>query len=240
MGNSKLGLLFSNPGEFLKRVFPRIVDPLLIALSPSARRHFEVGPAVGWKSKRNAQIDYLKQFIGPEHYFLDLGCGTLRGGVPIIRFLQEGHYYGVEARAEVVEMAREELANERLGHKNPRLIHASDLSKITIGRKFDFIWAHSVLIHMTDEILEGCLHGVSAHLDESGQFYCNVNLGDQMDGSWKEFPIVFRTLEFYSEAAARHGLSCEEFGPWGGGQTVLRFQLSGAWKLGRTNSSIDA
>jgi len=227
MGNSKLDLLFSNPSEFLRRGIDRVRDQVLILVSPSARRHAEVGPAFGWKATRDVQLEYLKgKLMRPEHSLLDLGCGTLRGGVPIIRYLQDGHYVGIEARAEVLKTAEQELQDEKLEHKKAELIHSADLSTVEAGRKFDFIWAHSVLIHMTDEILEDCLTCVAAHLDRSGGFYANVNLGDTADNTWKEFPIVFRAFQFYSEAAARHGLSCEEIGPWRSGEhAMLLFQL---------------
>jgi len=228
MKNMKFDLLFSNPGLFLRKATRRVANHLLVLLSPAARRHSEVGPAVGWKETREVQLEYLKKFIRPEHYLLDLGCGTLRGGIPIIRFLQEGHYYGIEVRDNVLEIARKELQNEKLEHKNPKLIHVSDLSKGKIGRKFDFIWAHSVLIHMTDEILDSCLCFASEHLDSLGRLYANVNIGERKDSTWKEFPIAFRSLQFYSEVASRHDLNCEEVGPWRNGeQTMLLFQLHG-------------
>ena len=229
MANSKLGLLVSDPKEFFRRAIERVTDRLLVLVSPTARRHSEVGPVLGWRQTRDVQLDYLKEHeLRAEHTLLDLGCGTLRGGVPIIRYLNDGHYVGVEARAEVVEMAKQELRDEKLEHKNPEILHSANLATLDVGRKFDFIWAHSVLIHMTDEILDGCLRCAAAHLDPRGVFYANVDIGERADSTWKEFPVATRPHEFYAERAARNGLRVEAVGPWRTGKhTMLRFQLVG-------------
>lgn len=148
-----------------------------------------VGPMYLWNMKRDFQIQFLERVgLQPEHYLLDLGCGTLRGGIPIIRHLQKGHYFGVEIRAKVLDEGRKELRDEKLEYKEPVLILADDISSLNIERKFDFIWAFSVLIHMEDNILNSTLNFVHKHLKESGRFYANVNIGARADGTWETFP----------------------------------------------------
>jgi cyclopropane fatty-acyl-phospholipid synthase-like methyltransferase len=74
-----------------------------------------VGPAKLWKMKRDFQIHFLRSMkLAPEHYLLDIGCGTLRGGVPIIQYLQESHYYGIEVREDALDEGRSELEEEAL------------------------------------------------------------------------------------------------------------------------------
>ncbi len=179
--------------------------------SEEEKRHALVGPSRLWKMKRQFQIDYLKSVgLKPESFLLDIGCGTLRGGVPLIEYLESGHYHGVERRAEVLEEGKKELEKNGLSGKSPVLRAVEDLSTESFGRKFDFIWAFSVLIHLEDDILFGCLDFVSRHLEEGGSFYANVKLGVGNEGKWEEFPVVWRTLEFYQENAARYGMNVEE------------------------------
>ena len=178
------------------------------------RRHALVGPAHLWKMKRDFQIRFLKnKNLKPEHYLLDIGCGTLRGGIPLIDYLQDGHYFGVEARAEVLEEGRKELREAGLEGKNPTLFVCPDISRFMIDREFNFIWAFSVLIHMSDEILNDTLAFVNKHLSEKGVFYANVNIGERPDSTWEGFPLVARTLEFYKQACAKHGLVVSDLGP---------------------------
>ena len=52
--------------------------------------------------------------LAPEHYLLDIGCGTLRGGIPLIAYLLNGHYFGIEMRADILDEGRTELAEAGL------------------------------------------------------------------------------------------------------------------------------
>jgi len=181
--------------------------------SREARRHALVGTLRHWKSRRAFQIGFLKKSgLKPAHYLLDIGSGTLRGGLPIIAYLEPGHYYGVEVRSDVFEEGLKELREARLEGKRPILRLERDLHPLDLGRKFEFVWAFSVLIHLTDERLEDCFRLVASHLADGGVFYATVNLAPPHDGTWREFPLVFRPFEFYADVAARHGLATKDFG----------------------------
>lgn len=163
--------------------------------------------------KRSFQFQFLtSRGLQPEHRLLDIGCGTLRGGIPLIEYLQTSHYTGVEARAEVLEEGRKELADSGLEHKHPLLIHAAHPAQIQPEAPFDFAWAFSVLIHMPDEVVDAYLGFVSDELAEDGEFYANVALGDRPEGEWQGFPVVFRPRATYERWAASHGLVVDDVG----------------------------
>jgi cyclopropane fatty-acyl-phospholipid synthase-like methyltransferase len=173
-----------------------------------------VGPIHLWKMKRDFQIRFLKDIgMAPEHYVLDFGCGVLRGGLPIIEYLSEGHYYGIESRKVVLDEGVRALQEAGLESKRPTLLVIDDLPRATLERKFEIIWAFSVLIHMEDGILNAYLDLVSRHLERKGRMYANVNIGNGKDGRWQEFPFVSRSREFYTAAAERHGLQVVDVGP---------------------------
>lgn len=189
---------------------------LIISLTQSKkeRRHALVGPARLWKMKRDFQIQFLREMgLKPGHCLFEVGCGTLRGGVPLIQYLENGHYFGFEVREEALNEGRKELREARLEEKNPTLLLSPSIAELTVNRTFDYIWAFSVLIHMNDEILEDTLAFVSKHLSERGVFYANVNIGDRKEGNWQGFPVVWRTLDFYSRACAINGLAVSDLGP---------------------------
>lgn len=178
------------------------------------RRHALVGPAHLWSEKREFQVQFLKSMrLMPENNLFDIGCGTLRGGLPLIDYLHEGHYVGCEVRENVLHEGRLELQQAGLGWKNPALLLVPDISRLELGRTFDFIWAFSVLIHLKDEILDGTLACVSRHLADEGVFYANINVGRKPDGDWQGFPVVWRELDFYRTVCARHGLALTDIGP---------------------------
>lgn len=182
-------------------------------ISDTDRRHGMVGPVHLWKMKRDFQIRFLQSVgMGPEDYVLDFGCGVLRGGLPMIEYLNAGHYYGIESRSAVLDEGIKALREAGLQSKAPTLLAIDDLSTATLDRKIDLIWAFSVLIHMEDRILDAYLGFVSRYLERNGRMYANVNLGNEKDSRWQEFPFVSRTREFYISAAERHGLQVVDVG----------------------------
>ncbi len=181
-------------------------------IDPKQKRHAHVGAPELWKKSRDFQIKFLKDMgLMPKNYLLDIGCGTLVGGIPIIRYLEKHHYYGIEVRSDVLEEAKKELLVSKLTHKIPVLL-SEDISSLKIEREFDFMWAASVLIHFKNKILEDCFAFVSSHLSKQGKFYANVNIGNKKDDNWKGFPVVWHTLDFYIEMASSHGLSVKDIG----------------------------
>ena len=181
-------------------------------IDPKQKRHAHVGAPELWKKSRDFQIKFLKDMgLMPKNYLLDIGCGTLVGGIPIIRYLEKHHYYGIEVRSDVLEEARKELLASKLTHKMPVLL-SEDISSVNFERKFNFVWAYAVLIHFKDEILEDCFAFVSSHLSKQGKFYANVNIGNKKDDSWKGFPVVWRTLDFYKKVGSSYGLIVQDIG----------------------------
>lgn len=177
------------------------------------KRYALVGPAELWNQKRKFQFDFLRK-AGLERgdHVLDIGCGALRGGIPLIDYLDEGHYCGLESRFSVLEEGFRELTENNLSSKKPILIGTKSMEAININEKFDFVWSFSVLIHMTDEIAGICIRFAADHLKKDGVFFANVNIGDRPDGHWQSFPIVWRPIAFYEGLASANGLRVEDLG----------------------------
>lgn len=186
--------------------FSNILERLTYSIK--RRRHKLAGNPRLWEMKRQFQIDFLlDQNLNPSDTFLDIGCGTLRGGIPIIRYLNKGNYFGIDVRKKVIEEARKELKEENLEYKKPNLILFRDFNSIKIEIKFNVILAFSVLFHMEDRIAEDCFHFIKNHLQSEGNFFANVKVNKHShDGSWQGFPIISKPLDFYKELAKKTGL----------------------------------
>lgn len=178
-----------------------------------ARRHGLVGRPELWQLKRDFQISFLRaNGLQPGHVLVDVGCGTLRGGIPIIDYLDAGGYVGIDVRPEAIEEAWRELREAGLEDKRPELIAAPSLGSVQLGRKADRVWAFSVLMHLDDERLEECFDFARRHLADDGVFYANAITEELEPARWREFPVLPRPVDVYREHAARAGLSVEDLG----------------------------
>jgi len=164
----------------------RLVDPLVpsslkrLIKEPLSVRHDKASnpywyrDAVGgmWEEIGKLQLDFLvRQGLRSEHYLLDIGCGSLRGGIHFIRYLNPGHYYGIDINQELLEAGRLELQQNDLEHKKPRLVRMGDFEFSSLGQKFDYALAQSVFTHLPLNRIIRCIMNVESVLVRGGQFY---------------------------------------------------------------------
>ena len=188
-----------------------------LAAGKQARRHGLVGRPELWQLKRDFQIAFLRAHgLEPGHVLVDVGCGTLRGGIPIIEYLAAGGYVGLDVRAEAIEEARRELRESGLEDKRPELVVAPSLAGVDLGRTADRVWAFSVLMHLDDGRLAECFDFARRHLAADGAFYANAITAERPPARWREFPVLSRPVETYRAFAERAGLSVHDLGPLSG------------------------
>lgn len=191
----------------------KIKQPEKMVPGKSSERHAKVGPADLWEMKRQFQFDFLlASGLKPTHKLLDFGCGTLRGGIPLIDYLKTGNYTGVDLREDVIREGIRELDEAGLRYKKPVIECCTNLSETNFNTSFDCIWAFSVLIHLEDHILRDTLGIISRHLSNDGVFFGNVNIDTRNEGSWLEFPVVYRSFDFYEEIFREYKLIVRDLG----------------------------
>lgn len=130
--------------------------------------------AVGglWEEMGRLQFEYLVgQGLQPHHRFLDIGCGSLRGGLHFIRYLDRGRYVGIDASEKLLLAGREELRRAGLKDRRPTLVHMSDFGLSRLGGRFDMALAQSVFTHLPLNDIIRCLMGVDEVLAPGGRFY---------------------------------------------------------------------
>ena len=194
--------------KILSRLFP----PRFRHGAPEGR-HGRVGAPHLWRMQRAFQIDFLQRMgLAKQHQLLDLGCGTLRGGLPLINYLSAGNYTGIDVRAEIIEEALRELEEAGLEQRYPRISCVDSLAELDLRASYDYIWAFGVLMHLEDADLESALAFAARHLRADGQFYANVHLGDGRLGTWAGFPVVARPLDWYRARAHEAGLTADSLG----------------------------
>jgi cyclopropane fatty-acyl-phospholipid synthase-like methyltransferase len=166
-----------------------------------------------WDEHRHFQIEMLKaQGLEPVHDFLEIGCGPLTAGIPVIDYLEPSRYTGVDIRNSVLDMSWREVGKARLSSKNPRLICSSSFASEELGdRRFDVIYSFSVLYHLSDDILDSYFGTISTRMKRSGFCIANVNTHIPSD-KWLQFPFLMRSIEAYEDLASKHGLETTNLG----------------------------
>jgi SAM-dependent methyltransferase len=128
------------------------------------------GGAAHFAQRGEFQLALLRHFgLARESRLLDVGCGPLRGGLPLIRFLAPGHYRGVDANASLIEAAHHELDTAGFGDVRPRVTLLVDFALATLGERFDFVLLFSVLNHCTPGERARFLAGVPGVMAEGAR-----------------------------------------------------------------------
>jgi hypothetical protein len=166
-----------------------------------------------WDEHRRFQFDFLKSHgLKLEHTFLELGCGPLTGGLPVIEYLNPAGYVGIDIRPAALNLCWQEVGRAGLSDKNPRLICSSRFGEGLLGSEnFDYVYSFSVLFHLSDEILDQYFSTVAMRLKPGG--VCLANVNDHMPNDrWLEFPFLNRRVDDYASIAASHGLDTKNRG----------------------------
>jgi SAM-dependent methyltransferase len=208
----------------VKRRVKRLVPPRFYGLVDPEWHRRAVGGL--WDEVGRLQLDYLvSEGLRPDDYLLDVGCGSLRGGVHFIRYLEPGHYFGVDKSRERLDAGRSvELPRHGLINKHPILEVIDDFAFERLGRRFDYAIAQSVFTHLPANLVERCLHGVGAALDAGGRFYATFNEPeagadaapvDRSELPFRKDPIYWYRFDQLRAACEGTGLTAEYIGEWG-------------------------
>jgi len=169
---------------------------------------------------------------------VDIGCGALRCGVPIIQYLEAGNYYGLDINASLIEAGKCELTKEGLTAKYPTLLVNDKFEIERFGVSFDFAIAQSVFTHLDRNLILHCLVETRKVLTVGSKFFCTFfqapwpghtapiqhQPGGAVTNSDRDpFHYSFRELELLAETA---GFSAELIGEWGHPRALQMLELS--------------
>lgn len=158
------------------------------------------------------QSNFLKrQGLTPRNYLLDIGCAYLRGGLHFIRYLNKGHYYGMDISQSALDDAAKTIDRYDLEGKNPTVFRNSDLKfqdEELDNQKFDFALAQSVFTHLPPTHIEECLANIHRVLRPGGLLLATYYKSP--DDTVKKFPRAADfgyPFEFFEDVAREYGLS---------------------------------
>jgi len=139
-------------------------DPDFVAAQVQAGHHRSVIGGL-WDEMGRLQLDFLRsQGLERGDRLLDLGCGSLRGGVQFVQYLDPGNYYGLDSNQSLLDAGYDtELASAGLQHRLPRqnLFCNSDFKLPVEQDFFDAGIAQSVFSHLSFNSIRLCLETVA-------------------------------------------------------------------------------
>lgn len=130
-----------------------------------------------WEEIGRLQFEFLRAHgLKPNHRLLDVGCGSLRGGIHAIEYLEDRNYYGLDINPSLIEAGRHEIKLAGLSHKNPNLALSDRFELGLFGKKFDYLLALSVFTHLFANHIIRCLAGAREVLAPRGRFFATFFL----------------------------------------------------------------
>ena len=181
-----------------------------------------------WDRGAAAHLAFLRaQGLTPSQHVLDLGCGPLRTGLPLMAFLQPGHYVGVDCEPAMIE-AGQRIEAPRAG-VDPQRGHyyLADVANLSaVSGAFDVIFSAGLMECLTYVQAARMLASAIRLLAPGGRFFLafqeasGAALLDRIERPGPSFSTLegplrhfdFATLARLAELAGGHA---ERLGEWG-------------------------
>jgi len=181
---------------------------------PIGARHHRayVGVAEDYDLVSRTQFNLLTHLgLREDHYLLDIGCGSLRGGRLFIAYLLPDHYFGIEPNQWLLEDGIEkELGKQFIGLKQPHFSHDANFTCSVFGQQFDFILAQAIFVHAAPEQIWHCMHEARQCMNPATLFVAKFVEGEHSHegNDWTYPGAVTYRLSWMKEAANAVGLLC--------------------------------
>jgi hypothetical protein len=133
---------------------PREEGPLSVARS--GHREYVGGD---WDRMGRLQFEFmLNHGLQESDVFLDVGCGSLRGGVHFIRYLKCGHYLGLEREEGLIKEGLQwELGDKMLRQRAPEFVISDHFEFHKFSKQPTFALAQSLFSHLSPDDIQLCL-----------------------------------------------------------------------------------
>lgn len=160
-----------------------------------------------WDQIGELQFNFItKKGMKPYHRFLDIGCGTLRGGRFAIAYLDPTNYWGFDISKKAIDYAKNYITdNDLVSKKSVIFFNRDNLKSSKLrGIKFDFLLAQSVFTHLPSDCIEDFFTGLQYAMNSKSKFYFTYVKADKFV---KRTPTAFAQPDsFYDELAKKNNL----------------------------------
>jgi SAM-dependent methyltransferase len=127
-----------------------------------------------WAGTGKLQQEFLvARGLAPTSKLLDVGCGALRAGILLAKYLEPGGYYGIDVNESLIRAALvHELPLAGIEDRVPAgNLRVTDRFECDFGVPFDYAIAQSVFTHLPLNHIRLCLFQLSRVMAPGGRFY---------------------------------------------------------------------
>lgn len=168
-----------------------------------------------WDEMGELQLRFLRERgMLPQHRLLDVACGSLRGGVKFVDYLEPGHYYGIDINDSLIEAGYHQELSPAQRERLPRVnLRCTDRFECDFGVPFDYAMAQSLFTHVSLNHVRLCLYRLGKVMPPGGRFFATYfgapvthpldGVRPSKKGLWTE-----RNPYFYYEGDLRWAARC--------------------------------
>jgi ABC-type polysaccharide/polyol phosphate transport system ATPase subunit len=182
------------------------------------------------------------------HTVLDIGGGSLRGGVRLLSQLAAGNYHATGPAEHLgEEQLSQEIGRDLIAVKRPVFRDDADFTLTAFGRTFDYLLADSIFSGASQQQIVRCLSQARLVMKPHSVFAATLDVCRPESGEADEIATgdagpatgtVCATLDQLTALAAEQGLDCRRISwPHPGGQTWVIFTRP--WWPGTLPAALD-
>tara|TARA_Y100000593_G_C4256242_1_gene309807 strand:- start:58 stop:720 length:663 start_codon:yes stop_codon:yes gene_type:complete len=132
-----------------------------------------------WEIIGKLQFDFIiEQGLNKSHKFIDVGCGSLRGGLHFIDYLDANKYYGLDINKSLIlsgiKNELSETSKDKITFENNFTVN--DNFDFPFDIKFDYGIGLSIFTHLSHPKIIKCLKKLNEVFNDNGKFYATVFL----------------------------------------------------------------
>lgn len=183
-------------------------------------REFVGGDGKYWDDIGQLQFRFLvERGLSRSDVLIDVGCGSLRGGVHFIRHLDPEGYLGIDKHVElIIYGVAQELGLPAFAAKRPQFVISSAFEFDKFTKPCSFAIAQSLFTHLVSDDIRTCLSRLRAVASPDCQFFATFFETDartanaSVSHSHDRFAYTRQEMEPFGTAT---GWAPDYVGDWG-------------------------
>ena len=184
-----------------------------------------------WDEVGSLQFNFMvEQGLLPEHVLLDIACGSLRGGVRFIPYLDPGNYLGIEKERRLIRRGlQKELSLEVRASKRPEFVASGSFEFTRFSKTPDYAIAQSLFTHLPPAMIMDCLTKLRAFAPSCRLFATFSESGSSVANPITPCDVIgfHYTQSEMAEFARETGWGFRYIGDWSHprGQVMTEFRV---------------